>query len=78
MNESQRQAAEKYIKKLNTEKIFVRPIVTEIAPFAKFHEAEEEHQDYFRHHPDKPYCQLVISPKLAKLRKEFAPLLKPA
>lgn len=42
-------------------------IVTEIVPLAKFYEAEEYHQDYFRRNPDQAYCRAVIAPKLKKL-----------
>lgn len=44
-------------------------VVTEIAPLPRFYKAEEYHQDYFRNHPDQPYCQAVIAPKLLKLQK---------
>lgn len=50
-------------------KKFASAIVTEIAPLKRFYLAEEYHQDYFRKHPDKPYCVFVISPKLQKLEK---------
>ncbi|MHC4342630.1 MAG: bifunctional methionine sulfoxide reductase B/A protein [Planctomycetota bacterium] len=45
-----------------------KPIVTEIVPAAKFFEAENYHQDYFRNNPDAPYCRAVIVPKLRKLK----------
>ncbi len=50
-------------------KKFKDPIVTEISPLPKFYPAEEYHQDYFRKNPNAPYCIVVISPKLQKLRK---------
>lgn len=52
------------------------PIVTEVVGLDKFYEAEAEHQDYFANHPDQAYCQVVINPKLAKLRAKFAAKLK--
>ena len=53
---------------------FTRPIVTEILELqttgpARFHLAEEYHQDYFRLHPEQAYCAAVIPPKLEKVRK---------
>jgi peptide-methionine (S)-S-oxide reductase len=42
-------------------------IVTEIEPLKAFFPAEKYHQDYFRTHPNQPYCQAVIAPKLKKL-----------
>ena len=41
-----------------------------------FFKAEDYHQGYFRDNPYQPYCQAVISPKVAKFRKQFAGKLK--
>lgn len=50
-------------------------IVTEILPLPEFFRAEEYHQDYFRKNPEAGYCQIVIKPKIDKLKK--SPLVKP-
>ncbi|MCE9600499.1 MAG: peptide-methionine (S)-S-oxide reductase MsrA [Spirochaetia bacterium] len=50
-------------------KKFQSAIVTEIAPLKQFYVGEEYHQDYFRKHPNQPYCVFVISPKIQKLEK---------
>ncbi|PYM09823.1 MAG: peptide-methionine (S)-S-oxide reductase, partial [Verrucomicrobia bacterium] len=47
-------------------------IVTEIVPLTKFYKAEDYHQDYFRNHPNAPYCAVVIVPKLEKLKPKLA------
>lgn len=47
------------------------PLVTEIDHLATFYPAEAEHQDYFRHNPERGYCQIVINPKLAKLKATY-------
>ncbi|HVO36531.1 MAG TPA: peptide-methionine (S)-S-oxide reductase MsrA [Gemmatimonadales bacterium] len=52
------------------------PIVTEVVPFDVFYPAEEYHRDYYRRNPRQGYCQFVIAPKVAKLRKEFFEKLK--
>lgn len=52
------------------------PIVTELAPLYRFWPAEKEHRNYFRQHPGQAYCQIVINPKLQKLRQKFAARLK--
>ncbi len=52
------------------------PIVTAVEPFRGFYPAEEYHRDYFARHPEQPYCQVVVAPKLAKFRKQFAELLR--
>jgi len=66
-DEAQKQAAEKSKKDAQIQ--FTAPIVTEIAPMAKFYAAEDYHQDYFRNNPNAPYCSFVIRPKLQKLKK---------
>ena len=69
-NDAQKQAAEK--SKELAQWLFPRPIVTEIIPLTKFFKAEEYHQDYFRKNPNAPYCAVVISPKLEKLKPKLA------
>ncbi len=72
----QKEAAERKIASLNGAKIWPSPIVTEIAPFQVFYGAEGYHQEYYRRHPSQQYCQVVISPKVAKFRKQFLAKLK--
>ncbi len=73
--EQQRIAAAK-IAELNQAGIFSAPIVTEVSPLTTFFKAEDYHQGYFRGHEEQPYCQYVVSPKLAKFRKLFADRMK--
>ncbi len=51
-------------------------VVTEIEPLDKFYEAEPEHHDYFSKNPNQAYCQIIINPKLQKLRNEYKNYLK--
>lgn len=74
--EEQKHQAEEFIKKLNESSLEGKPIVTEIKPLDKFYEAEDYHREYYRKNTTQPYCQIVINPKLEKLQKEFADLLK--
>jgi len=46
-------------------------IETDVAPLDVFYPAEEYHHDYYRRNPRQGYCQIVIAPKVAKLRQEF-------
>jgi peptide-methionine (S)-S-oxide reductase len=71
-NKKQRNGAEKIKQELDAEKIFTKPIVTEIVPVEKFYPAEDYHRKYFEKNPDQAYCQAVIVPKLAKLRQKFS------
>ena len=70
-DEAQREAAEAVIAELEAEGVFDRPIVTEVKPLEAFYPAEDYHQDYFRQNPQAPYCQAVIAPKVAKLRRQY-------
>jgi peptide-methionine (S)-S-oxide reductase len=56
--------------------LWSRPVVTEIVPLDVFYPAEEYHQDYYARNPEQGYCQVVINPKLAKLRQRFAARLR--
>ena len=75
-SDEQKQLAEAMIKRLTEEKIYSRPIVTEITPASEFYSAEDYHQDYFNNNPHNPYCAVVIQPKLHKFAKEFADKVK--
>jgi peptide-methionine (S)-S-oxide reductase len=69
-SETQKAAAEK--SKETAQWLFPAPIVTEIVPLTQFYKAEDYHQDYFRNNPNAPYCAIVISPKLEKLKPKLA------
>lgn len=75
-NENQKVVAEGYIKELEEKKTYPKPIVTEVKPFVEFFEAEDYHKNYYEAHKDAPYCQLVITPKLEKLRDKYKEFLK--
>lgn len=62
----QKAAAERSLAEAR--KLFSERIVTELRPLERFYKAEEYHQDYFRNHPNAPYCTFVIKPKLHKLK----------
>ena len=49
-------------------------IVTEIAELSNYHEAEEYHHNYFELNPGNGYCQMVVAPKLAKVRHKMSHL----
>jgi len=76
-NEEQRRFAEEIKEKLNKEKAYDSPIVTEITAFTKFYPAEDYHQDYYNlNGQSNGYCRMVIQPKLEKFKKAFADALK--
>ena len=76
-SDDQKKSTEDFIAQLERDEVFDDSIVTEVAKLEKFWPAESYHQRYFNKNQDNPYCMVVISPKLGKLRQKFAPLLKP-
>jgi peptide-methionine (S)-S-oxide reductase len=75
-NESQKELAEFYIKKLNEAQAYNSPVVTEVKPATVFYVAENYHQDYYNQNGNEGYCRLVIQPKLEKFKKVFQEKLK--
>ncbi|NBV14160.1 MAG: bifunctional methionine sulfoxide reductase B/A protein [Sphingobacteriia bacterium] len=73
-SEAQKLTAEKVIKALTPE--FDNKIVTEVSRLANYYPAEDYHQNYYAQNATQPYCQAVISPKLAKLRAKYKDKLK--
>jgi peptide-methionine (S)-S-oxide reductase len=75
-DEQQRIIAEQVIADLNKARLWRGPIVTQVVPLGKFYLAEDYHREYFSRHPEQAYCQMVISPKVTKFRKQWAKRLK--
>ena len=72
----QRETAEEVIQRLGSEGLWPDPIVTEVAPLSVFYAAEPGHQGYYQRNADQRYCQLVIAPKVAALRKSHLDRLR--
>jgi peptide-methionine (S)-S-oxide reductase len=75
-SEAQKKSAEKIISEIEKTQIWNDKIVTEITKFTRFYKAEVEHQEYYKLNGRQPYCQFVITPKVAKFRKVFKDRLK--
>ena len=75
-NAEQKAAAEKLIEELTAEEIWSKTIVTQVVPLTDFYNAETYHKDYYKLHPKEPYCQAVITPKIAKLQAHFIDKIK--
>ncbi len=73
---AQQQVATTLIGELEGQRVWPRPIVTEVTAAGHFYPAEDYHQAYFAHNGRQPYCQMVVAPKVAKFRKQFATKLK--
>jgi peptide-methionine (S)-S-oxide reductase len=73
-DDGQKIVAEASVTKV--QELWDKSIVTEIKKLDSFYEAEPEHHNYFRNHPEQAYCQVIINPKLEKLRHKFSNRLK--
>ena len=74
--EEQRRVSLEMIKEINNSSSSGNPVVTELEKLGTFYEAEQYHKNYFMKNKDKGYCQLIINPKVEKVQKQFADLLK--
>jgi len=76
VDDAQRDAAQAMIASLESERVFDRPIVTQVVPLGVFYPAEAYHQRYYERNPYQGYCMAVVGPKVAKFRRQFASRLK--
>jgi len=74
--DEEKQAAEKMIKEVDAPLKDGTRVVTQLVPLGKFFPAEEYHQKYFEKNTSAPYCQLVIEPKIEKVKKRFTELVQ--
>jgi peptide-methionine (S)-S-oxide reductase len=72
----QKQVADDMIRQIMQEKLFSRPVVTEVLPMENYWPAEDYHQDFFEKNPTQGYCLAVAAPKVAKFRKTFSELTR--
>ena len=75
-SDTQRDQTAEFIKELDSSGDLGKPVVTEITQFEKFFAAEAEHMQFYANNPGSMYCQMVISPKVAKVRQKFTKSLR--
>lgn len=75
-DDEQKAIAEQVIKEFSDEGAFDAPIVTQVEPLKAFYKAEDYHREYYKRHPEQPYCRVVIAPKIAKFRQLYLSKLK--
>lgn len=73
---AQRSTALSYIESIQQAGVFDSLIVTTVSPLASFFEAEEAHHDYVAKNPGRHHVRMVTLPKLGKLKKLHARMLK--
>lgn len=76
INAEQQKIARDYIAQLDSVKAFKSKIVTEVADFKAFYEAEGYHQNYCTRNPRNPYVMYNAQPKVEKLKKSKPGMLK--
>jgi peptide-methionine (S)-S-oxide reductase len=72
----QKQVADDMLRQIGQEKLFSRPVVTEVLPMTNYWPGEDYHQDFFEKNPTQGYCLAVAAPKVAKFRKTFTELTR--
>ena len=77
-DEDERVRATAVLEEITARGIWDDPIVTEIVMQAAFYPAEPEHDHYFARNPGAGYCRVIVAPKVAKFRREFASRLRAA
>jgi peptide-methionine (S)-S-oxide reductase len=77
-NEAQRRIAERYIAQIDAAKVFDAPVATTLEPLEAFYPAEAYHHGFAARNPLQPYVRAVAVPKVEKLRKLHADMLKDA
>ncbi len=70
-DQQQAETARAVIREIGEQGLWPDEVVTELKPLDVFYPAEAYHQNYFRNNPGQPYCQVVVSPKVVKARREF-------
>ncbi len=75
-NDVEKKIIEDYIQKLEAEKVYGSPIVTEVTPYTTFYKAEDYHQNYEKNNQNNPYIQNVSIPRLNRFEEKFPELLK--
>ncbi len=75
-NDEQKRTAQSFIDKLTADKVFAKPIVTQVVALKNYYPAEDYHQDYLAQHPNEPYIVVHDKPKVENLRKQFPDLYR--
>ncbi len=75
-NDEEKLVAERIAKDIQDSLTDGTRVVTQILPLGTFYPAESYHQDYYAQNTSAPYCQIVIEPKIEKVKKRFAELVQ--
>jgi peptide-methionine (S)-S-oxide reductase len=74
-NSEQKKQATEFIEQLNSSSEAGMPIMTQVDLLKNYYAAEAYHHDYYANNPNQGYCEIVINPKLEKVKAKFGELL---
>jgi len=77
INEIENSTQDEVMEKINKKDFENIHVTTEVSPVKSYYKAEDYHQNYYNENKEtNGYCKIVINPKLEKVQKKFADLLK--
>jgi len=68
-SEEQRERVQRFIDGIASD--YHKQIVTEVKELDSFCPAEDYHQRYFEKNPRQGYCQMVVAPKVEKIKTKL-------
>jgi peptide-methionine (S)-S-oxide reductase len=74
--DAQRDEVEAFLRSLEQSAYQPGKVVTEVVKLEKFYEAEPEHVNFYAENSASMYCQIVIRPKVDKVREHFPAQLR--
>jgi peptide-methionine (S)-S-oxide reductase len=75
-NDSEKKIIENYMAKIKANKIYSKPLATQVVKFTKFYDAEDYHQDFEKNNPNQSYIRAVSVPRLKRFQSKYPELLK--
>ena len=75
-NETEKTIIDQYIVQLKKDRVYQKPIVTEVKKIGKFYDAEDYHQDFEKRNPRNPYILNISIPRYKRFQAKHPELLK--
>jgi methionine-S-sulfoxide reductase len=73
--QQQQQTARQMIETIDGQPLWPDKIATKVTAYKTFYSAPSEHQNFYQLRTTVPYCQIIIRPKLLKIRQLFAEMI---
>lgn len=75
-NDQEKKIIIDYMTQLRADKVYSKPLATEVTKFEVFYDAEDYHQDYEKNNPNDRYIRNVSVPRLQKFQNKYPELVK--